>query len=196
MGGHAFAALLGPTSKFPRMNKTTYQKLKSFVSTKLATAYSSFGIASEDPEKLDYGDLDVVLNTNTALSPTESAISDVKEELKALLLAQYSVTNGTHFVSYAIPATALDQDKKTSQALGDGNFLEGLPEHSPLVPEATQGVSDENTYYQVDFNLTQDESQKDSILFYNSYGDLGIILCMVTKTIGTTWSKQGLRVRV
>jgi hypothetical protein len=193
MGGHAFAALLGPAAKFPRMNKTTYQKLKSFVSTKLVTAYSSFGIASEDPEKPDYGDLDVVLNTNTALSPTESVISDVRGELKALLLAQYSVSNGTHFVSYAIPATVLDQDKQTSQALGDSNSLEGLPEHSPL-PEATQGVSDKNTYYQVDFNLTQDESQKDSVLFYNSYGDLGIILCMVTKTIGTTWSKQGLRV--
>ncbi|PVF96213.1 hypothetical protein CPB86DRAFT_816576 [Serendipita vermifera] len=192
MGGHAFAALLGASARFPRMDKPTYEKLKTFVSSRLATAYSSVGIASEDPEKPDFGDLDVVVNIKSAISSTKGHVSDVKEELKVLLMAQYSVSNGPQFVSFAVSAGTLNEHSHSSRTLKGEYLEEEVHESDPLSGESQRGP-DDNTYYQVDFNLTEDESQKEFILFYNSYGDLGNILCMLTKTLGMVYSRKGLR---
>lgn len=61
MGGHAFQATLGANALFPRMTHATYQRLKTFCVSKLQNYFNYVEVAPEDPEKLDYGDLDVLV---------------------------------------------------------------------------------------------------------------------------------------
>lgn len=49
-------------------------------------------------------------------------------------------------------------------------------------------------FYQVDINVVKTQDQHDALIFYNSYGDLGLILSLFVKPIGLGYSRKGLKV--
>lgn len=63
---------------------------------------------------------------------------------------------------------------------------------------ASNDLGYENTevYVQVDVHLCGDKSEWQRTLFFNSYGDLGMILGLIARTQGFTLGTKGLRVRI
>lgn len=184
MGGHAFGNLLGPLAVFPRMDKDTYERLREYVMRLLTTHFTSVAVAREDPAKVDFGDLDVVVGVESYIGDRTSV--RIKDHLHSLLRAEHAVSNGPYFISFAIAASTLDTHIPKESVSNDTEKPDtDIPE---LV--ATQAV----VHYQVDFNLAKDDDEIEAIPFYSSYGDLGMILSLVFKTVGMSYSKHGLKV--
>lgn len=49
-------------------------------------------------------------------------------------------------------------------------------------------------YFQVDIHVCMDKDEWDRIMFYNSYGDLGMILGLIGKNAGLSLGSKGLKV--
>jgi hypothetical protein len=49
-------------------------------------------------------------------------------------------------------------------------------------------------YFQVDVHVCMDKDEWDRIMFYNSYGDLGMILGLIGKNAGLSLGSKGLKV--
>jgi len=181
MGGHAFQNQLGPSAKFPRMDATTYNILKEHVSSVLSTRFASVSIAREDPAKLDFGDLDVVILIDDT-ARMELTRDKMREELCSLVGAEHALSNGGQFITLAVRSEILPGGRNTHA--GD------------LAGPSSQADEHDIVYHQVDVNLVRNEEERESLVFYNSYGDLGMILALLTKTIGLSYSRAGLRVSV
>jgi len=108
MGGHAFGTILGASARFPRMDLATYERLREYVTNLLTTRFSRVVVAQEDPAKPDFGDLDVVVGVELYIRGDNSTRVNFKEEILALLRAERAVSNGSHFINYAIAASTLD----------------------------------------------------------------------------------------
>jgi hypothetical protein len=186
MGGHAFENQLGPSAKFPRMDATTYNVLKEHVSSVLSTRFASVSIAREDPAKVDFGDLDVVILIDNAVE-MDLTRDKMREELSSLVGAERALSNGRQFITLAVRSEILYGGDVGGHNAGD---LAGLNRPS------SQADEHEIVYHQVDVNLVRDEEERESLVFYNSYGDLGMILALLTKTIGLSYSRAGLKVSV
>ena len=187
MGGHAFGTLLGLQAVFPRMHAEVYRRLRTYVVSRLTGSFSNVKVAREDPTKVDFGDLDVVVATESYIG--ESTSVNFKNHMQELLRAERAVSNGSHFVSYAIAAATLDfhMPKDGVNESASTNQLNA----APLVSNTD---ADEVVYHQVDVNLAKDVDEMEAIPFYSSYGDLGMILSLVFKTVGMSYSKHGLKV--
>lgn len=170
MGGKAFASSLGSSAAFPRMSPAVYAALKTYVVTRLEPECGPVHVAPEDPGKVDYGDLDVVI-TQDAYRRV-SGDEDFKTKTKELLGARHTVSNGDSFISLAIPQSQV-----------------GL--QSDVKPE---GQDEAETYYQVDLNMVEDDQARERLLFFNSYGDTGLIIGLLCKSIGLTFSRKGLKI--
>lgn len=48
--------------------------------------------------------------------------------------------------------------------------------------------------YQVDVHVCMDKDEWDRIMFYHSYGDLGMILGVVSRNVGLYLGSKGLKV--
>lgn len=60
MGGSAFSAILGASS-FPRLPPVVYRHLKASLVPTLGQYYRHVIVPAEGPEKVDYGDLDLLV---------------------------------------------------------------------------------------------------------------------------------------
>jgi len=87
MGGHAFLARLGAKAVFPRMAPDVYRKLRASCIGSLQRHFKFVGVPPEDPEKPDFGDLDIMAFGPIAQTPTS-------EELRVALGAEHVITNG------------------------------------------------------------------------------------------------------
>jgi hypothetical protein len=196
MGGHAFGTVLGAAASFPRMDLATYERLRGYVTALLITRFSRVVVAREDPAKPDFGDLDVVVGAESYISEDHSTHVDFKEEILALLRAERAVSNGSHFISFAIAASTLDTHHLPDRTLDIG--VEGGPSSESVVldtpPLGSEQPADVVIYHQVDVNLAKDDDEMEAAPFYNSYGDLGMILALIFKTVGMSYSKHGLKV--
>ena len=52
-----------------------------------------------------------------------------------------------------------------------------------------------HVYHQIDIHICADENEYTRIMFYNSYGDLGMILGLLTNCCGLSIGRSGLKVR-
>jgi hypothetical protein len=167
MGGHAFQSVLGAKAVFPRMSPDVYRKLKAFCLETLQQHFNFVAVAPEDPEKSDFGDLDImVFNPVTHDVPSS-------EELRMVLDAEHVITTGQSR-NFALRAEA--------------------PPSGPVVPE-TVDCGGPCHYHQVDLTILKDRSLWDSLILHHSYGDLGIILTLLCKPYGLAYSQRGLKVR-
>lgn len=62
----------------------------------------------------------------------------------------------------------------------------------PTGPNAKPG---ERLYHQVDLNIFPDVQTWESAVFYNSYGDLGLLITLLARPYGLLYSNKGIRVR-
>jgi len=73
------------------------------------------------------------------------------------------------------------------------------PRTSHFAIPSAQASSDEDesiSFYQVDVHLCEDLDEWERIMFYHSFGDLGMILGTICHTFGLSFGTKGLRVCV
>jgi hypothetical protein len=55
-------------------------------------------------------------------------------------------------------------------------------------------TTEDNAFYQVDVHVCADEDEYSRILFFHSYGDMGMILGTMSRAVGLAMSTSGLKV--
>ena len=180
MGGNAFSERL-PTAVFPRMPPAFYNSIKARIIPRLEDLYHLVTVPPEAPGKLDYGDLDIVVcqpkNVKEGVPLSECVTF---AEIEQALGSVHSIPlPGDRTSNFAIPIQqdevqhfALDQKKAT----GEGEL--GLAQ----------------VYVQIDLHFSEDVESWNSRILLQSYGELGMILGALAKTVGFTWTVYGLKV--
>ena len=169
MGGNAFNQTL-PQASFPRMPPATYKALKATLLPLVEQFYALVVVPPEAPEKPDYGDLDFVV----AYPHSDDVVDRVKEAIRA---AHYLPQEGRGTSSFAIPVDAFD-----------------LPVDS--ASEGAFSLSAQDTYIQVDVNVCADRESWERTVFLHSYGDTGMILGVIGRSVGVALGVHGLKVSI
>jgi hypothetical protein len=180
MGGNAFSERL-PTAVFPRMSPAFYNSLKARITPRLEALYHLVAVPPEAPGKLDYGDLDVMV----------CRPKDIKEGVPLSECVTFAEIEQALGSAHSIP---LPGDRTSNFAVP---IQQDEAQHFPVAQEAIrEGKLDLVQFYvQIDLHFCEDlESWRSRILF-QSYGELGMILGMLAKTVGLTWTVAGLKVR-
>ena len=132
-----------------------------------AASFQFRGVPLEDPEKLDFGDVDIMAFDPIAHETPSS------EGLRVALGAEHVITNGQsrHFV-----------------------LLAERPSSGPRTTGAADCGGPRN-YHQVDLTILNTRPLWGSLIFHHSYGDLGLILTLLCKPYGLAYSQGGFKVR-
>lgn len=164
MGGKAFAQT-HPSAKFPRMPPAVYNSLKARFLPRISEFYALVAVPHEAPGKPDHGDLDIIV--------TQPKISQVShEQVKEALGATISIPcEGFRTSNFAVPVQPED-----FSAIG--------------IAESDQ----DDAYYQIDIHVCEDKDDWDRHVFFASYGDLGMLLGVLARSVGLHWSSHGLKV--
>ena len=179
MGGNAFSEQL-PDAVFPRMPPAFYNSLKARIIPRLETLYHRVVVPPEAPGKLDHGDLDILVchpkNVKEGISLSECT---TVAEIEQALGSAYSIPlPGDRTSNFAIP---IQQDEIQYFVINQDE-VEG------------RKVDTEQLYVQVDLHFCEDVESLESRLLFHSYGELGMILGMLARTVGLTWTTSGLKV--
>jgi hypothetical protein len=99
MGGSAFSAILA-ASAFPRLPPAVYQALKASILPRISQFYAHVTVPLEAPEKVDHGDLDLLVT-----NPKPEYGSAVPHEvIKHAIGAKYAnEMMGNRTSNYAVP---------------------------------------------------------------------------------------------
>ncbi|OBZ71311.1 hypothetical protein A0H81_08338 [Grifola frondosa] len=147
------------------MRPPVYHALKARLLPLLQPLYAHVAVPREAPDKLDHGDIDFVV-TGPRAGLTHQTVMEA-------LRAKYSVPpEGGQITNFAVPMLEFD--------LGATNK-----------PDAADNA--ENSFYQVDVNVSADLPSLRRLLFFNSYGDLGIIFGLLAQSLGLSLGSHGLR---
>ena len=193
MGGSAFSASL-PLTAFPRLPPSVYKNLKAKLLLKLQELYTYVGVPIEAPEKADHGDLDFLVAVPLAAG-TEYVRHD---QIVEAIGAKHVVPNaGNRTSNFAIPVQheeweqaghgAKEQERR-SLAEGNEIFYQVCDRHA-LPPKCFI-----LRFVQVDVHVCADQGEWDRIMFFHSYGDLGMILGLIAKNNGLKLGTHGLKV--
>ncbi|KAF8967169.1 hypothetical protein BDZ97DRAFT_1903560 [Flammula alnicola] len=175
MGGSAFSAVLAATA-FPRLPPPVYRALKARLSPTLAEFYAWVGVPAEAPEKIDHGDLDLLVTIPK--SPHEPSIPH--DVIKQAIGAKYvNPMDGNRTSNYAVPIK-----------LGEWGSLG----HAADEEQRRASTEDGEIYYQVDIHVCFDKNEYDRILFFHSYGDMGMILGLIARNSGIALGAKGLKI--
>ena len=174
MGGNAFSEKL-PTAVFPRMPLAFYNSLKSRIIPRLEALYHIVVVPPEAPGKLDFGDLDVLVcqprNVKEGISLSECV---TLEEIERALGSVHSIPlTGDRTSNFAIPI-----QRNEVQEFG--------------IDEEEVDLG--QLYIQIDLHFCEEEESLRSRSLFQSYGELGMILGVLGKSVGFTWSPGGLKV--
>ncbi|KAF9483526.1 hypothetical protein BDN70DRAFT_990382 [Pholiota conissans] len=174
MGGSAFSAILA-ASAFPRLPPAVYQALKAKMIPKISQFYTCVGVPLEAPEKLDYGDLDLLV---TIPAPGFGAAVPHDAIRKAIGAKYANEMEGNRTSNYAVPIRVGEwgslghgTDEKEKRAIADNGEI----------------------YYQVDIHNCIDKAEYSRVSFFNSYGDLGMILGLIARNSGLALGVKGLK---
>ena len=179
MGGNAFSERL-PTAVFPRMPPAFYNSLKARIVPRLEALYHLVAVPPEAPGKLDYGDLDIVVcqpkNIKEGIPLSECVTFT---EIEQALGSAYSLPlPGDRTSNFAV---SIQQDEVQHFVLDQKAVEEGKLDMTRL-------------YIQIDLHFSEDVESWRSRILFQSYGELGMILGMLARTIGLTWTVAGLKV--
>ncbi|KAF9077664.1 hypothetical protein BDP27DRAFT_1311432 [Rhodocollybia butyracea] len=167
MGGRAFN-FLEPGS-FPRIPTPVYQPLKARFQVLLQALYVHVGVPTEAPEKPDHGDLDFIVCTPITRGSLDS-VNVPHDQVKAALGATHCIlVDGNQTSNFAVPIS-----RDTWRSL----------DHD--------GASTE-TFYQVDVHVCADKNEWDRIMYFHSYGDLGMIQGLIARNVGLVLGVNGLK---
>ena len=179
MGGNAFSEHL-PTAVFPRMPPAFYNSLKARLIPRLEALYHLVVVPPEAPGKLDHGDLDIVVCQPKDIKEGISLSECVTfAEIEQALGSVHSLPlPGDRTSNFAIP---IQQDEVQHFSFDQEAVKEGKADLAQL-------------YIQIDLHFCEDVESWNSRILFQSYGELGMILGMLAKTVGLTWSVAGLKV--
>ncbi|KAG6899221.1 hypothetical protein C0993_012135 [Termitomyces sp. T159_Od127] len=105
MGGRAFLTTLGPGS-FPRIPLPVYNALKNRLLLRLQTLYQRAIVPREAPEKVNFGDLDILVTSPRTSSGLSSGQTHLwRTTVQTVLGAQYCTGHNTRnrTVNFALP---------------------------------------------------------------------------------------------
>ncbi|XP_006462523.1 hypothetical protein AGABI2DRAFT_193648 [Agaricus bisporus var. bisporus H97] len=195
MGGNAFGSVLSPTS-FPRLPPAVYNMLKARLLPILEELYVHVGVPSEAPEKENYGDLDIVVclprqQATPAQNPSNSPETREDEDIPAVnvphelvisrLRAQYSnPMDGNRTSNFAI-------------AIPSGEWAQCGPLEGEEETKAREEAGSSSIFYQVDVNVCASKDEWERTIFFNSFGDLGMIIGLLVNNAGLHFSNKGLK---
>ncbi|KAL9711299.1 hypothetical protein Ac2012v2_005839 [Leucoagaricus gongylophorus] len=198
MGGNAFGSIL-PSSAFPRLPPNVYHALKTRMWPLLEELYVHVGVPHVAPEKMDHGDLDLIVSlprrhtiltqSSVVLHTSDSESGDSKlpvhvshEVVAAIIKAKhFNAMDGNRISNYAVP-------------ISEGAWaVHGLIE-AEAEENARKDAGEEGIYYQVDVNVCESKAEWDRRLLFSSYGDLGMIMGLIAKNAGLHLSNKGLKV--
>ncbi|KAJ3802483.1 hypothetical protein GGU11DRAFT_865496 [Lentinula aff. detonsa] len=180
MGGSAFKLL--QTSSFPRLPSPVYQALKARLTPVLQQLYDYVAVPAEAPEKMDHGDLDFVvyqprLSSSHCLTP--GLVNAPHQQVKTALGASHCILeDGNRTSNFAI---AVDRGAWGSVGCAEQE-------------ENFRQVADEHViYYQVDVHVCADKNEWERVVYFHSYGDLGMIQGLVATNVGLVLGANGLK---
>jgi hypothetical protein len=190
MGGKAFSALL-PGASFPRLSPTQYNTRKEALVLRLQALFTLVAVPREDPEKEDHGDIDIVLfgpKSSEPLYKIDAATDGYIQTSIPEIDQQWSN------IKHTLGPTAW---KRTQRPDGHGtsNFallLDSSQSDNLCVSEPNADVVGE--FYQVDVNICCDEEEWKRVVFFHSYGDMGVILGLLPKPFGLHLGLNGFKV--
>jgi hypothetical protein len=179
MGGNAFSEHL-PTAVFPRMPPAFYNSLKARIIPRLEALYHFVAVPPEAPGKLDHGDLDILVcqpkNVKEGIPLSECVTF---AEIEQALGSVHSLPlPGDRTSNFAIP---IQQDELQHFALSQEAVKEGKLDLKQL-------------YIQIDLHFCEDVEGWKSRILFQSYGELGMMLGMLARIVGLTWTASGLKV--
>jgi len=178
MGGNAFSERI-PTAVFPRMSPSFYNSLKARVVLRLEALYHLVTVPPEAPGKLDYGDLDIVVCQPKEVKenvPLSECVTFA--EIEQALGSVHSIPlPGDRTSNFAVP---IQQDEVQHFAVDHEAVEEGKLDLAQL-------------YIQIDLHFCEDVDSWKSRVLFQSYGELGMILGMMAKMVGLTWTCGGLK---
>ncbi|THH05502.1 hypothetical protein EW145_g4748 [Phellinidium pouzarii] len=166
MGGKAFAEL--GQDAFPRIPTQVYTPLKARLAAHLKKLYAFVDTPAGSPEKGDHGDIVFVVCT-----PLTTGHKPKADNTDAALSNAHARIKDALGAQYGIPA------KGTCMPMS--NFA------VPAGPELA------GKFCQVDLHVCKDKDEWQRTLFFNSYGDMGMILSLFTRAHGLTLGTKGLR---
>ncbi|KAH0586057.1 hypothetical protein H2248_007331 [Termitomyces sp. 'cryptogamus'] len=181
MGGRAFLATLGP-GLFPRIPLPVYNALKNRLLPRLQALYRRAIVPREAPEKLTFGDLDILVTgprpSNLTSGQTDVPHTILRDVLGAQCYVRHDSRNRT--VNFAVPIQPGEWE-----ALNLGKEEE----------EIRQAAGGQDVFYQVDVNTCVDEAEHERTAFFHGYGDLGMIMCVVARNAdpALVLGEKGLR---
>ncbi|KAF9267441.1 hypothetical protein L218DRAFT_920302 [Marasmius fiardii PR-910] len=166
MGGNAFTFL--PQDAFPRLPPGLYRTLKAHLTTLLQDFYAHVAVPREAPEKEDHGDIDFVVCT----PKSGLAVVPHIDIQKALGATHVIPMEGNRTSNFAVPIIAQREE-----------LLSGKVD-----------VEGDSVYCQVDVHVCENMNEWESVCFFHSYGDMGMILGICAMNVGLHWGVHGLRV--
>ncbi|ETW81566.1 hypothetical protein HETIRDRAFT_316994 [Heterobasidion irregulare TC 32-1] len=164
MGGNALTHLL-PAASFPRLPHHIYAAIKAHLHDRLAPLYERVATPREAPEKLDYGDVDFIV-----VCPKKPDITH--EDVRIALGAGASIQGRTS--NFAVPLS-----RYTDEVMG--NTQRG-------------GQREHEEYVQVDVHVCAEVPQFERVVFFHGYGDLGMIIGCLARSVGLHLGDHGLKV--
>lgn len=179
MGGNAFSEHL-PAAVFPRMPSAFYNTLKARVISRLEVLYHFVAVPPEAPGKLDHGDLDISVCQPKKVKegiPLSECVTFAEIE-QALGSVHSLPLPGDRTSNFAIP---IQQDEVQHFIIDQEAVKEGKLDLGQL-------------YIQIDFHFCEDVENWRSRLLFQSYGELGMMLGMLARIAGLTWTASGLKV--
>ncbi|KAJ4482143.1 hypothetical protein J3R30DRAFT_2131082 [Lentinula aciculospora] len=182
MGGSAFNVLLA--NSFPRIPSPVYQALKARLTPVLQQFYINVAVPAEAPEKIDHGDLDFVVcnpRESTSYALAAQSVNVPHELVKAALGASHCILEeGNRTSNFAV---AVDQ--------GAWRHL-GCAEQEE---KSRQAADMRDIFYQIDVRVCEDENEWERVVYFHSYGDLGMIQGLVASNVGLVLGANGLKFR-
>ncbi|KJA21192.1 hypothetical protein HYPSUDRAFT_88200 [Hypholoma sublateritium FD-334 SS-4] len=173
MGGNAFGTIL-PAAAFPRIPPSIYRALKQDMLAKMSEFYNRVGVPREAPEKVDYGDLDLLVTDPKSVYGSFVPHEVIKQGIGAKYV---NPMKGNRTSNYAVP-------------IYHGQWT-ALP-HGAEEQENRSVTEDGEIYYQIDVHVCLDMKEYDRLNFFNSYGDLGMIMGLISRNGGLTLGAKGL----
>ncbi|EDR13361.1 uncharacterized protein LACBIDRAFT_309137 [Laccaria bicolor S238N-H82] len=178
MGGNAFNAVLAANA-FPRIPPKVYRALKARLFPALVNLYSWVGVPMEAPEKANYGDLDFLVACPKA-STSNEAVDIPHQTIQSVIGATFvNPMEGNRTSNYAVPVE-----------LGEW----GSHGHAQEEEDSRRLADDGKIFYQVDVHVCTDKAEWDRVIFFHSYGDLGMILGLVGRNNGLALGVKGLKI--
>lgn len=196
MGGSAFKLL--PGDSFPRLPPLVYRALKERLTQTIASLYLHVTTPTEAPEKLDHGDLDFIVCTPKESESSSHSLNAPHDRVKAALGASHCILeDGNRTSNFAIlvdrgswAALGCSQEETYSRQIADDKDI------FYQVRSVPQGILHRliGAFLQVDIHACADIDEFERIVYFHSYGDLGMIQGLVARNVGLVLGVNGLKV--